>query len=112
MAPVTQHVLDNPGALSERAWRFLAAQSRRAVPADRDHAWYVCTDLDGRQVPGPHGGLTRLELFFARFGGLVFGTERPALSDSYRFDLAGESGWTQVGSGDWWPRSAISTGGR
>ncbi len=81
---VTQHVLEDPGALSGRARRFLAPQGRRAVPVDRYQAWYVCTDLDGRQVAGPDGGLTRLERFFARFGGLAFGTERPAAGGEYR----------------------------
>jgi hypothetical protein len=98
---VTRHVLDDPGALSERARRFLVPHTRPQAPTARDDAWYVCTGADDRQVPGPDGGLDRLQRFFARFGGLTFATERPRVGARYRFDPSGTSGWMQVESGDW-----------
>lgn len=98
---MTLHVLDDPGALSERARRFLASQTVSPVSLTRGIAWYVCTDVDDREVRGPDGGLARLQEFFARFGGLTFGTERPPAGGLYQLDQLVPSGWMQTESGDW-----------
>lgn len=118
---MTRHVLEDAHALSERARRFLAPQVLSAIPTNQNHAWYVCTDLEDRRVPGPAGGLDRLEQFFARFGGLAFATERLATGTGYQFDRSGTCGWTQVESGDWvaeigdidgWPLTLSCSTGR
>jgi hypothetical protein len=64
----------------------------------------VCTDRDGREVPGPRDGFERLASFVRRFGGWSFCKERPECRGEHRgpyeFSAVIDSGWHEVESGD------------
>jgi hypothetical protein len=103
---VTLHLLDDLGVLTQRAQTFLAAHGRRGSDQHGvNREWYECTDTDGTPVPGPPGGLDRLQTFITQYGGLTFCQERPGCNGKhtlcYRVDDVVSSGWAQTGSGGW-----------
>ncbi|MBU2662653.1 hypothetical protein KOI35_03960 [Actinoplanes bogorensis] len=100
-----RHVLDDAGALSDRARAFLDEHGRRSPIslADPDR-WYECTNGDGSSAPGPDGGLERLTAFVTRFGGMTFCPERPGCfghQHPYEFDGFVSSGWEELDDGDY-----------
>jgi hypothetical protein len=103
---VTPHLLDDLGALTQRAQRFLAEHGRRGSNgADLEREWYECTDMDGVPMAGPDGGLERLQNFIAQYGGLTFCQERPGCNGKhtlcYHLDSVVSSGWARTASGGW-----------
>jgi hypothetical protein len=102
---VIRHVLDDLGALSNRARAFLDEHCQWSpIPLVDPGQWYECTGVDGDVVPGLAGGLDRLTSFFARFGGMTFCPERPgcygAHQHPYEFDRFVSSGWDELDDGD------------
>ncbi|BCJ69644.1 hypothetical protein GCM10009779_08960 [Polymorphospora rubra] len=99
-------MLDDGAVLSVRARAFLDEHAER-TPVDLEHPrrWYGCTDVHNDVVPGPEGGLERLETFIARYGGLWFCGERPGClgkhEHQYRFDHILTSGWEQLEGDEW-----------
>lgn len=102
---VIRHVLDDSGALSNRARAFLDEHCRRSPISLVDPGrWYECTGVDGDVVPGPTGGLERLTSFVTRFGGMTFCPERPGCYGThqhpYEFHSSVSSGWDELEDGD------------
>jgi hypothetical protein len=102
---VIHHVLDDTGALSNRAQQFLSVHGQRAsIDLNDSGRWYNCTDIDGAIVAGPASGLERLTSFVARFGGMTFCGERPRCGGTHRnpyeFDRSVSSGWEELEDGD------------
>lgn len=102
---VIRHLLDDVGALSDRARAFLDEHGRRSPIALADHGrWYECIGVNGETVPGPVGGLERLTAFVTRFGGMKFCPERPGCYGAhwhpYEFDAIVSSGWEELEDGD------------
>ncbi|MEV0396412.1 hypothetical protein [Polymorphospora rubra] len=99
-------MLDDDAVLSVRARAFLDEHAER-TPVDLEHPrrWYGCTDVHNDVVPGPEGGLERLESFVARYGGLSFCGERPGClgehEHQYRFDHILTFGWDQIEGDEW-----------
>jgi hypothetical protein len=100
-------LLDDVGVLTQRAQQFLSDHGRRGEPVQGEfqRERYECTDADGGPVPGPDGGLDRLQAFIAQYAGLSFCQERPGCNgkhtQTYRFDDVVRSGWTRTASGGW-----------